>query len=123
VVPRGPWLGVWSGEVVVARIGSLPDVEVVSLARAWAFSGSERPTHQSGGHLMSTHSITHRPIPVAAAGAAVAAVFAVGAVVATHHDTSTTAPGHHSSNVDDLRKHAGRHYPPLHGGQTQIGVI
>jgi hypothetical protein len=69
---------------------------------------------------MSTHSITHRPIPVAAAGAAVAAVFAVGAVVATHHDTSTTTPPGSTSVI--TYPHVKWH-PTTAGGRIQIGVI
>jgi hypothetical protein len=66
---------------------------------------------------MSTHAITRHPIPVAAAGAAVAAVFAVGAVVATHHDTGTTTPGGSTSVTypDDPW------HPTTAGGRTQIG--
>ena len=67
---------------------------------------------------MSTASITHHPIPMATAGAAVAAVLAFGAVLAMHDDTSTTTPGGSTSVVTnpDFTWH-----PTTAGGQTQIG--
>jgi hypothetical protein len=55
---------------------------------------------------------------MATAGAAVAAVLAIGAVLAMHDDTSTTTPGGSTSVVTnpDFTWH-----PTTAGGQTQIG--
>ena len=68
---------------------------------------------------MSTHSITHPPIPVATAGLAALAVLAVGAVVVIQNDDSP-ATTHHSTTVD-TRKHPGRLVIP-HGGTAQLGL-
>lgn len=69
---------------------------------------------------MSTHSITHPPLPVATAGLAVVAVLAVGAVVVTQNDGSPTTT-HHSTSVDNNHQHPGKLVIP-HGGTTQLGL-
>jgi len=70
---------------------------------------------------MSTVSITHHPIPVATAAAAALAVLAFGVVVVAQ-DHQSTAPTQHPTNVDQLRKHAGRLNGTTSGGQTMIGL-
>jgi hypothetical protein len=67
---------------------------------------------------MTTASITHRPIPMATAGAAVVAVLAIGAVVAMHDDTSTTAPG--GATTSHVTYPNVPWHPTTAGGQTLI---
>jgi hypothetical protein len=76
---------------------------------------------------MSTGSITHRPtrtVTAAAAAAAVAAVALAYTGLALRQDDASPAPGHHSTTVDNFRKHAGRLHTttPAGGGRTVVGL-
>lgn len=63
-----------------------------------------------------THSMTHGPTAFAAAAAMVAAV-AVGAVVVSQNDTSSPVQHDRLVQPDSVK-----HYPPLHGGTTQLDL-
>ena len=65
---------------------------------------------------MSTASITHRPIPLATAIAAAVAAAAFATVVVVQ-DNSSPAPADHPGQTSPVK-----HYPPLHGGSTQLGL-
>jgi hypothetical protein len=66
---------------------------------------------------MSTHSITHRPTPIAAVVAAVVAAAAF-AFVTVSHDAAGSGPDTHPPKVVG---HAGQ--PTTAGGRTQIGIV
>jgi hypothetical protein len=69
-----------------------------------------------------THSMTHGPAAFAAAAAIVSAL-AVGAVVVSQDDTGS--PVQNDPTVQQHQtgpNHPGKHYPPPHGGTTQVGL-
>jgi hypothetical protein len=68
---------------------------------------------------MSTASITHRPIPMAAAGAAVVAVLGFVGLTMVQNDTGSTSPPPPSSQGQQVNPDA--HYQrPMHSGM-QVG--
>jgi hypothetical protein len=69
---------------------------------------------------MSTASITHRPIPMATAVAAVVAACAFGAVAVSQNLSDSPAPSHTNTKPDKPLK--GDHWhPTTAGGRTVAG--
>jgi hypothetical protein len=69
---------------------------------------------------MSTHSITHRPIPVAAAAAAFVAAIAFAGVTVSQHDTGSPTPVINSAKWDTPNPDA-KYQRPVHSG-VQLGL-
>ncbi|MDX6360997.1 MAG: hypothetical protein QOH37_4051 [Nocardioidaceae bacterium] len=71
---------------------------------------------------MSTASITHRPISFAAAGAAVAALAAIGVVIVSQ-DGTTTTPSPSGFAHPSVQTHQTHHFhPTTSGGRTLVGL-
>ena len=68
---------------------------------------------------MSTASITHRPIPLAAAVAAFVAAVAFTGVAVSQHDTNPSAPGTSFQNETNYPVYSIER--PLHSG-VQLGM-
>jgi hypothetical protein len=70
---------------------------------------------------MSTASITHHPIPMAAAVAAVVVACTFGAVAVSQNLSDTPAPSHTNTTPDPPIK--GHHFhPTTSGGRTVSGL-
>jgi|tagenome__1003787_1003787.scaffolds.fasta_scaffold19999389_2 hypothetical protein len=69
---------------------------------------------------MSTASITHHPVPVTAAIAAVVAAVAFTAVTVIQNDTGSTAPSD-SPQPSVVAQPHGKWHPTTAGGQTMLG--
>jgi hypothetical protein len=68
---------------------------------------------------MSTHSITHGPVPFVAAAAAIAAIAA--STVVSHDSAGSEAPAKHPQTSINAHPHHKWH-PTTSGGHTMIGM-
>jgi hypothetical protein len=85
------------------------------------FIKPDRPATKRRNIDMTTASITHHPIPMAAAAAAAVAVLGVTGLVVLQDDTSTTAPAG-TSHVTTTDQGNGKFHPPSGGGHVQLGL-
>jgi pectin methylesterase-like acyl-CoA thioesterase len=69
---------------------------------------------------MSTHSITHHPIPTTVAAAAFVAAIAFAGVAVSRHDPGSPAPVTTSAQQDTVNA-AARYQRPMHSG-VQTGM-